>query len=594
MATKTAEDTQALRKTTQPLLPISQQTDSGEGYRLFSTFSLPPDQIKAGYESLAESLAEHPVVTLEGFSGVLWEQVQSELESHLAQHNKPTWLSAADAIKSERELEEMLEPYLGGDDPLFGKRYPGTIEDFFDPEKLEQLQNKLAVASEPVIVYGCGSSLVAPDAFQVYLEVPKNEIQYRANAGSVMNLGASTPAPPKEMYKRFYFVDWVILSRHKAALLDNIDIFADTQRVEAPTFTSGANLREALNLMQQSSLRARPWLAPGAWGGQWLQENVDELPPEVNYAWSFELISPENGFVLESSQYLLEVSFDVLMFTDPYQIIGSHAERFGHEFPIRFDYLDTVDGGNLSLQCHPQEAFIKEEFGESFTQDETYYLCECTADAQVYLGFQEDIDPAAFRGALERSQETGEQVEVERFVQTHPANKHDLFLIPRGTVHCSGAGSLVLEISATPYIFTFKMYDWLRLDLDGKPRPLNIARAFENLDFEQRGATVPETLIAQPETLEKTEAYTLAHLPTHEQHFYDIHRIELSGTCTVETGNTCHVLNIVEGSDVRVTTQNGRTEVYRRLETFLIPAAAGHYTLEALGGTAKVVKAFLK
>jgi hypothetical protein len=213
----------------------------------------------------------------------------------------------------------------------------------------------------------------------------------------------------------------------------------------------------------------------------------------------------------------------------------------------------------------------------------------------VYLGFRDGIDPAAFRAALEYSQAHGVEIDIDTFVNSEPAQKHNLFLIPHGTIHCSGIDNLVLEISATPYIFTFKMYDWMRRDLEGKLRPLNIARAFDNLDFERRGARVRDELVSRPCVLQEGDGRRIIHVPTHPDHFYDVHRLEFEREITVETEGSCHVLSLVEGQSVMLETANGLHQQCNYAETFVVPAAAQSYRLTNKGSQpAFVIKAFVK
>lgn len=584
-----------LRRTTQPVAPLhKEETEAGE-YDIYPGYKVGEGKIVAGFGALAQALSAHKIVILDGYVGIRWDDFRLRLDKAFTEQGvEANWIAAETVMRPEGEIERLVEPFLGGEDPIFGTRFDGELVDFFDAGKLG------AFRPDPVarvnILYGSGAALAGWVGFLAYVDLPKNEIQFRARAGSIRNLGTSRAKPHKAMYKRLYFVDWVALNRHKARILPAIDLIIDGQRPGMPTLMTGDNMRAALSEMSRSYFRVRPWFEPGPWGGQWIKETITRLPQDVpNYAWSFELIVPENGLMLESDGLLLELSFDFLMYCCHEGVLGDYASYFGHEFPIRFDFLDTVLGGNLSLQCHPRSTFIREQFGEAFTQDETYYILDATDNATVYLGFQEDIDPDEFRTALEQSQEEGTPVEVEKYVQVHPSGKHDLFLIPAGTVHCSGEGNLVLEISATPYIFTFKMYDWLRLDLEGRPRPLNIERAFANLNFERKGRVVKEALIAKPKVVEEGQGWRLVHLQTHPEHFYDVHRFDFTEAVSEDTDGSPHVMSLVEGESIILETAGGHRQRFDYAETFVVPAAAGSYRLINQGsGEARVVKAFLK
>jgi mannose-6-phosphate isomerase class I len=327
-----------------------------------------------------------------------------------------------------------------------------------------------------------------------------------------------------------------------------------------------------------------------------MKERIPDLPQDApNYAWSFELIAPENGLLFASDGRLLEVSFDTLMFQEHEAVLGDCAPYFGFEFPIRYDFLDTFDGGNLSVQCHPRPEYLRTHFGERFTQDECYYILDCDPSARVYLGFQAGVDAQEFKAALLRSAQEAQPVEIDRFVNTVPARKHELLLIPNGTIHGAGIGNLVLEISATPYIFTFKMYDWLRLDLDGRPRSLNIERAFENLYFDRQGERVAAEFVSRPRVIACGPGWQVMHLPTHPLHFYDVYRYEFTGSVAAETNGSCHVLSLVEGQAVWLHTEGAQPRRFHYAETFVVPSAAGRYRLTGEDGVpTKVVATFVK
>jgi predicted NBD/HSP70 family sugar kinase/mannose-6-phosphate isomerase class I len=584
---------QSKRKTTQPLLPLNAVVKSNAEYNVFPSFHT-NSEVLVGFDSLANAIAKQKTVVVDGFGGVLWENFRNHLNSALTEKNiNVLWYDIDSCLKSSTEIDEMIQPNLNGEDPVFGKRYLGELSDFFDAQKLNMLQPD--ITADVCIVYGTGASLANWRGQLVYVDVPKNEIQYRMRACSTKNIGCTDTLVYSQIYKRLYFIEWPVLNAHKERLLPKIDLIVDEQRIDEITWMQGNDFRKALNSMLEGPLRARPWFEAGVWGGHWMKNHIGDLnQDEVNYAWSFELITPENGIVFEGSNHLLEVSFDFLMFCDNKKVLGKAATRFGNDFPIRFDYLDTFDGGNLSVQCHPRPEYIKENFGETFTQDETYYILDCEDDAEVYLGFQEDINPEEFKNALIESQEKAESIDIVKYVQKYKAHKHDLFLIPNGTIHASGKNNMVLEISSTPYIFTFKMYDWVRPGLDGKPRPINVEHGFKNVYFDRKGERVTNEFISKQNVAAEFSNGRKITLSTHDEHFYAVDRYEFMGEIEIETLGQCHICMLVEGESVEVTVGSSNT-VFQYAETFVIPANVPKYKINYKGNKkAFVVVSYVK
>ncbi len=505
-------------------------------------------------------------------------------------------------LQAPREIDLMLEGILGND-PVFARMSEIALQEFFEPSKLLRARDKVAAWHKGLLlVVGVGASLVTPEPdLLVYADMARWEIQGRQRRNEIQNLGSQNfDESPGLKYKRAFFIDWRAADRLKRNLLPNIDFFLDTNSSIAKMVT-GSAVRRGLTRIGHSPFRVVPYFDPGPWGGHWMEE-VCNLPNDApNHAWCFDCVPEENSLLLGFGGVQIELPAIDLTFFQPRELLGDLIySRFGAEFPIRFDFLDTVGGGNLSQQVHPRTEYIRRHFGMAYTQDESYYLLDATEEGCVYLGVKTGVDRDAMVRDLRSAQAGGPAFPAETYVNKFPARKHDHFLIPAGTIHCSGKGSMVLEISATPYIFTFKLWDWGRLGLNGLPRPIHIDHGIANIAWERDTDWVRRGLINQIEVLGKHDGWTEERTGLHELEFIETRRRWFTKINPYDTQSTVNVLNLIEGREVTVESPTGVFDpmVVHYAETFIVPAASGAYTIrpsgESEGKRCGTIRAFVR
>ena len=504
-------------------------------------------------------------------------------------------ISAEDILKDADTLKILLDNILT-DDRVFGRMYSGELTDFVDPVKVDYLRAKIANTGGKVAVYGFGASLLAEEGLCVFADMSRWEIQLRYRAGMSCYF---TDKPDEDILKKFkqgYFLEWRIADKWKMAFMDKMQYFIDANRDDDFVMIRKDLFEEALSKEVSGPFRVVPYFDPGIWGGQWMKKVCGLDPKMDNYAWSFDGVPEENSICFDFDGTILEMPAMNLILRHPKELLGKKVyARFGAEFPIRFDFLDTIGGQNLSLQVHPTTDYIHRNFGMAYTQDESYYILDAEEGACVYLGLEEGVSVADMIAELEIAQQGGAPFDAEKFINKIPAKKHDHFLIPAGTIHCSGSGAMVLEISATPYIFTFKLWDWGRLGLDGKPRPINISRG-EKVIQERRTGWVMENLVSRIDTVTENEHYTEEHTGLHELEFIETRRFTIQDFAELDCHESVNVLNLVDGSSCLVESIDGSFAPYEvhYAETFIIPECVGKYRLRAVSGPVRVMQAYVR
>lgn len=552
------------------------------------------------------------VAAFDGYAGADFSQFIN-LASQMLKLNKVDFemVDISTVYKSSKVIEEQLKDYLPTNrvvDPvlLFGKIYKGDFEDFFDMEALNKLINCIKEnKNKVIIVYGIGScAKTLQDFYDIitYLDVTPKQVSLRAKNGLFKNIGDDEARPFKELMRRCYYVDFELAAHLRGNLLKagKIDNYIMSDNPDNIKLIPKKALDEILSSLAKYPFRCKPVYLEGVWGGEYVRK-IRKLPKEMkNCAWAFDLIPLEVSILVEAGDNLLEFPYFTFVQKEGEAIMGKECvEKFGGYFPIRFNYDDTFhSSGNMSIQVHPVDKYVKENNGEFGRQDESYYVVAIGHGAKTYLGFKEDADVDEFIREVKKSEKEFTPVDYEKYVNSVPSTPGIQFMIPAGTIHASGRNQVVLEIgSLTVGSYTYKMYDYLRADLDGVPRPIHTYHGERVVDRTRKTGWVKENLVQPPRKVRGGDGWAEYIVGEHDLLYFSLRRLEFEKEIEDDTNGKFHVLTLVDGEKVLVQSLENPELCYtpNYLDVIVVPASIGKYVIKNLGvGPVCIHKTMLK
>ena len=219
-------------------------------------------------------------------------------------------------------------------------------------------------------------------------------------------------------------------------------------------------------------LTFHPIFKERVWGGRNLQRLYHKpLPPNVPIGESWEISDRPGDVSVVAEGPLAGRDLHWLVTHHSRELLGSRQMANGH-FPLLIKILDAQQV--LSLQVHPPAAKVAVVGGEPKT--EMWYVAEAQPDAVLYAGLKRGTT----RGDFEKSLKTGS---AANFIHRLKVRQGDAIFLPSGRVHALGAGLVIFEIQQNSDT-TFRVFDWNRVGLDGKPRDLHIRESLASIDFQ--------------------------------------------------------------------------------------------------------------
>ena len=567
-----------------------------------------PNVAKQFIASIAEKAGKEGVVVgLDGYTTAQWGRFVSLMsrECDLRGLRFESIDANEKTLKSGKEIDDIIDPMLIWDtkiDPtlLYGKVYHGGYAGLIDTDKAEQFRKEIKKTPGTIVaVYGYGSLFKGfRDLYdvKVFFDITPKNSMLRIRAGEYANLGKKHTGIINRTIRRCYYCDFenAVQLRKELFAAKELDWYVldnDPANLQMMPFDTFADICAQL---VKYPFRAKPCYLEGVWGGTYMKK-LRNLPEKMrNAAWVFDFIPMEVSVQVEAGEELLDINYCSFVHKEGMNLMGEKCVRkYQGYFPIRFNWDDSYHStGNMSIQCHSGGKFNVENYNEFGRQDESYYVVITGHEAKTFIGFRDDADIPAFFREIEAADTEHKECDYMKYVSYEESVPGLQVMLPAGTIHSSGRNQVILEIgSLTIGSYTYKMYDYLRLDFDGKQRPIHTHLGELNVRQDRRHSVIhdpesPEYIVQKPRLAEEGEGWQEYILGENPQMYISLRRLEFEKQCEQDTkGKKFHVLTLVDGEKIRIRSAEHPERFFdlEFMEIACVPASMGKYVIENLG-----------
>jgi len=280
------------------------------------------------------------------------------------------------------------------------------------------------------------------------------------------------------------------------------------------------------NQNQLYPLKFTPIFKDYVWGGRSFETQLGRAIPDGIVAESWEIAAHANGSTAVSNGPLAGVTLPQLLEQWGVELVGSRNASMAQagRFPLLIKLLDANRW--LSVQVHPEDAYALENESD-LGKTEMWIVLHAEPGAEIIYGFKAGVDEAAFAQALAEDR-------CEEWLHRLPIQNGDVVMVPAGSIHALGPGTLVAEIQQNSDT-TYRIYDWGRENTT-TPRPIHIEQALAVLDFElvEPGVSEPEALNNAPYGPDIT-AQIIGHCT-----YFHTERLEVTATESVTIQGSCN------------------------------------------------------